>query len=227
VEEKMQIQHTNLLGWFGITLATMLVISACEPSQPSQPSPDREATPAYDPKGSEAVANKVRKDIWNTYDSTLDFISTSGIVWLDSCLELGEEDEACDEVETPGYFIEAGKSTRTWVYHANADGSEIRGYESDHQSLLQGRTVSVTVISEYREVIQVHSGPGFDYPVVGELERGSVVEAIGITVNGGWLQIVMPGLGENELAWLYIPLTDYSDDDELPVVDPPPTPTPD
>lgn len=73
--------------------------------------------------------------------------------------------------------------------------------------------------------INVRSGPGTEYPLVGVLVGGEKVSAKGRSVAGLWIQVVYPGV-EGGLAWVYAPYVTLYEAAELPIVEPPPTPTP-
>jgi len=79
------------------------------------------------------------------------------------------------------------------------------------------------VYSEPDEQINVRSGPGTDYPKVGVLLNREQVPALGSTPGGSWVQIIYQG-AEGGVAWVYAPLVRIYG--QLPIVEPPPTPTP-
>ena len=81
---------------------------------------------------------------------------------------------------------------------------------------------SVTVTRE-QDQINVRSGPSTDYPIVGVLIAGQQVPALGRSVGGQWIQVVYPG-GPDGVAWVYAPLVIPAG--ELPIIEPPPSPTP-
>jgi len=72
--------------------------------------------------------------------------------------------------------------------------------------------------------INVRGGPGTAYPKVGVLLSGQQAPAKGVSSGGDWIMIEYPGI-PGGLAWVYSPLVDVSPG-QLPVVEPPPTPTP-
>ena len=74
-----------------------------------------------------------------------------------------------------------------------------------------------------QDQINVRAGPSTDYPIVGVLIAGQQVPALGRSVGGLWIQIDYPGVSGG-VAWVYAPLVDVSGN--LPIVEPPPTPTP-
>ena len=81
----------------------------------------------------------------------------------------------------------------------------------------------VTVNSDNAQ-INVRSGPNILYPEVGVLVASQQVVALGRTPGGDWIQIVYPGVTEG-VAWIYAGLVSVGPGN-LPVVEPPPTPTP-
>lgn len=80
------------------------------------------------------------------------------------------------------------------------------------------------VYSDPEEQINVRSGPGTDYPRVGVLLNRQEVPALGRTPAGDWVQVVYAGVDDG-VAWVYAPLVRVIGD-ELPIVEPPSTPTP-
>ena len=75
-----------------------------------------------------------------------------------------------------------------------------------------------------QEQINVRAGPSQDYPIVGVLEQGEKVPALGRSVGGDWVEIAYPVV-DGGVAWVYAYLVTISGG-ELPVIVPPPTPTP-
>lgn len=71
--------------------------------------------------------------------------------------------------------------------------------------------------------INVRAGPGRSYNTVGSLVVGQWVPALGRTPGGDWIEIVYQA-APGGVAWVYSYLTDVTG--ELPIVEPPPTPTP-
>ena len=81
----------------------------------------------------------------------------------------------------------------------------------------------LTVHPGGEQQINVRSGPGRSYDTLGILGVGQWVPALGRTPGGDWIQIAYPG-GPGGVAWVYAYLTDVTG--ELPIIEPPPTPTP-
>jgi len=75
-----------------------------------------------------------------------------------------------------------------------------------------------------QEQINVRAGPSQDYPIVGVLEQGEKVPALGRSVGGDWVEIAYPVV-DGGVAWVYAYLVTISGG-ELPIIVPPPTPTP-
>ena len=79
------------------------------------------------------------------------------------------------------------------------------------------------VTSEYDQ-INIRSGPdNVIYPIVGVLVAGQRVTALGRTPGGSWVQIVYPGV-PGGTAWVYAYLVELRGN--VPIVEAPPTPTP-
>lgn len=77
------------------------------------------------------------------------------------------------------------------------------------------------------ERVNVRTGPGLNYPQVGVLIAGQTAPALGRTPGGDWIQISYAGVPGNA-AWVYaafVVLQSFQPGG-LPVVVPPPTPTP-
>ncbi len=74
--------------------------------------------------------------------------------------------------------------------------------------------------------VNVRLGPGTNYDKVGVLIAGQEVPALGRTPGGLWIQIVYPGV-PGSIAWVYAPYVVLDTAQQLlPIIEPPPTPTP-
>jgi len=74
--------------------------------------------------------------------------------------------------------------------------------------------------------VNVRMGPSLDYEQVGVLISGQEAVALGRSPGGDWIQIVYYGVDGNK-AWVYAPFVRLNAGQVLlPVVEPPPTPTP-
>ena len=83
--------------------------------------------------------------------------------------------------------------------------------------------ILATVI--YAEPINVRSGPStVFYPIIGQLQPGDVVSALGVSPGREWVQISFAG-GVNGVGWIYASFVTISGG-ELQIAEPPPTPTP-
>lgn len=71
----------------------------------------------------------------------------------------------------------------------------------------------------------VRSGPNVLYPAVGLLLIGQQVPAIGKSPGGTWVVIEYPGAPGN-IGWVYAANLNLTPGANLPVIEPPPTPTP-
>ena len=87
-----------------------------------------------------------------------------------------------------------------------------------------GTPIGVTItVKNDQDQINVRSGPGTAYEKVGVLLAGQTVPAKGRSPGGDWILVDYPGV-EGGHAWVYAPLVDVLGG-ELPVAEPPPTPT--
>ena len=84
--------------------------------------------------------------------------------------------------------------------------------------------VTATVFLNQEESINVRSGPGIFFDKVGVLLPGQEAPVLGRSAGGDWILVDYPG-GPNNLGWVYAPVVQISPG-ELPIVEPPPTPTP-
>ena len=75
--------------------------------------------------------------------------------------------------------------------------------------------------------VNVRSGPGTNFPVVGTVNDGERISALGAVSSGDWVLFLYPA-GPNRTAWIYAPLTTYYyNNTTLPIIkDPPSTPVP-
>jgi hypothetical protein len=86
----------------------------------------------------------------------------------------------------------------------------------------QGPVVSVRRDAD-QDSINVRSGPSAKYDIIGVLIVGQTVPANGRTPGGDWIQIFYPGVPGSS-GWVYSPLVTVNG--SIPIVEPPPTPTP-
>jgi Bacterial SH3 domain len=84
--------------------------------------------------------------------------------------------------------------------------------------------VMATVRLDQQEIPNVRSGPGRFYPKIGVLMPGQQVPVKGKSSGGDWILIVYPGVPGGE-GWVYSPYVQLTPG-EIPVIEPPPTPTP-
>ena len=86
----------------------------------------------------------------------------------------------------------------------------------------QGPIVNVRRDAD-QDSINVRSGPSAKYDIIGVLIIGQTAPAKGRTPGGDWIQIFYPGVPDST-GWVYSPLVEVIG--SLPIVEPPPTPTP-
>jgi hypothetical protein len=76
------------------------------------------------------------------------------------------------------------------------------------------------------EQVNVRLGPSIEYELVGVLISGQRATALGRSPGGEWIQIEYPGVTGN-VAWVYAPFVTLETSQRLlPIIEPPPTPTP-
>lgn len=80
------------------------------------------------------------------------------------------------------------------------------------------------ILDNEQGFINVRAGPStMVYEIVGMITAGSSVPAIGRTPGGDWVEVVYPG-GPGGVGWIWSELVDVRG--PVPIVEPPPTPTP-
>lgn len=73
--------------------------------------------------------------------------------------------------------------------------------------------------------INVRSGPGTEYDIVGVVVAGEELPAYGKSTAGLWIQVYYPGVTTG-VAWVYSPLVTVIQGGDLAIMEPPPTSTP-
>jgi hypothetical protein len=86
----------------------------------------------------------------------------------------------------------------------------------------EGPTVTVRRDID-QDSVNVRSGPSTKYDIVGLLIVDQSAPALGRTPGGDWIQIFYPGV-PGSVGWVYSPYVEA--EGNIPIVEPPPTPTP-
>jgi PKD repeat protein/uncharacterized protein YraI len=73
--------------------------------------------------------------------------------------------------------------------------------------------------------VNIRSGPGTQYPVIGILAQGQSAEVIGVSADGAWWAIQYPP-GPNGQGWVADQFVTAQNTENVPVLPPPPVPTP-
>jgi len=82
------------------------------------------------------------------------------------------------------------------------------------------------IVNSDQDQINVRGGPStYLYPPIGILLAGQQVPALGRSPGGDWIQVEYAGV-PGSVGWVYAPLVKLSPGANLPIVEPPPTPTP-
>ena len=84
--------------------------------------------------------------------------------------------------------------------------------------------VTAIVLLDQPDPVNVRSGPGSFFDKVGVLLPGQKVTVAGRSAGGDWVMIDYPGVPGN-FGWVYSPLV-FISPGELPIIEPPSTPTP-
>ena len=69
-------------------------------------------------------------------------------------------------------------------------------------------------------LVNVRSGPGTNYSIIGVVEKGQLITATGRNQDGDWVRFSHQG----HIGWVYAPLITVENPDELPVIAAPPPP---
>lgn len=107
---------------------------------------------------------------------------------------------------------------------------------SPHKVAAQQATGSVPTVTStafgpyiqvtYEDQINVRAGPSqYNYSVIGVLLSGEIASAVGVSPGGNWIQISYAGV-PNGVGWVFSGYVKLVSDRSLPIVEPPPTPTP-
>ena len=84
--------------------------------------------------------------------------------------------------------------------------------------------VTATVLLDQEDAVNVRSGPGVFFDKVGILQPGQKVSVSGRSAGGDWVMIEYFGAPGN-YGWVYSPVV-FISPGELPIIEPPSTPTP-
>jgi hypothetical protein len=98
-----------------------------------------------------------------------------------------------------------------------------RAQETPPPPTVPAGTSIITVIIGDNPEINVRAGPGTEYASLGKLQAGQSAPALGRSPGGDWVQISFPGAPDG-VGWVYAYLVTITG--MLPVVEPPPSPTP-
>ena len=86
------------------------------------------------------------------------------------------------------------------------------------------RRATAFVRLDQEDPVNVRSGPGVFYDLIGVLLPGQEVTALGRSAGGDWVLVEYPGVTGGS-GWVYSPLVILSGE-ELSIIEPPSTPTP-
>ncbi|TEU15029.1 MAG: hypothetical protein E3J21_14360, partial [Anaerolineales bacterium] len=140
----------------------------------------------------------------------------------------------CPQIEIGDWILEVGgwKMNRRILVLAIAlsiIALLVTGYGQAAGCVASGPAGAPLVATVTAYGLNVRSGPGVAYPIVGGLSRGDAVEVAGRNAAGTWLQIAYSGQGElnGQEAWIAAAYVDLTGSLEaVPEVSAPPMPTP-
>jgi len=75
------------------------------------------------------------------------------------------------------------------------------------------------------DLVNVRLGPGVEYDKIGVLIAGQQAPAVGRSAGGDWIKIIYPSQFD-DYAWVYSRYVVLEPIQLLPIIEPPPTPTP-
>jgi hypothetical protein len=117
-----------------------------------------------------------------------------------------------------------GLAAFSWI--PTVEGSSLPQMPTSNIPTVTGTPIGAMItVTIDQEQINVRSGPSRLYPAVGVLLAEQSAAAKGRSAGGDWILIDYPG-AEGGMAWVYAPLVILSPGSVLPIVEPPPTPTP-
>ncbi len=108
--------------------------------------------------------------------------------------------------------------------------STVQEYAAAQQPTVDIPTVTSTpygpmiTVNQDQDHLNVRAGPSGEYAIVGVLQPGEKAPALGRSPGGDWIKISYPTV-EGGVGWVYSFLVTLSGSD-LPIVEPPATPTP-
>lgn len=91
------------------------------------------------------------------------------------------------------------------LFFENAQAEPFAQQPTGSIATVTGTPPGFTVtVGAQEDQINVRSGPGLDFPLVGILVAGQVVPALGRSPGGDWVQIVYPGVPGGHSLGLFI-----------------------
>ena len=82
----------------------------------------------------------------------------------------------------------------------------------------------LVIVNPDQDQINIRGGPGTDYPALGVVIAGQELVALGRSAQGLWIMVRYYGVA-GDIGWVYAPLVS-APTGNLPIIEPPPTPTP-
>jgi hypothetical protein len=112
---------TNKILVFLVLVASM-ILAACQPAEADVlPVTGEEDLPPAVQAVLEQVSQQTGVDVQN-----IEIVTLEQVDWPDACLGLPEGDEACGQVETPGFRVELQVNDQTFEFRTDESGAIIR-----------------------------------------------------------------------------------------------------
>ena len=108
-----------------------------------------------------------------------------------------------------------------WTVEAGEPRQQPTGSISTVTSTPSGPLV---IVNPDQDQINIRGGPGTDFPALGVVIAGQELVALGRSAQGLWIMVRYYGVA-GDLGWVYAPLVS-APTGNLPIIEPPPTPTP-
>lgn len=109
-----------------VALALLLLLVACTSliRPPAEGSPQGDSSPTESPALQNA--RQALAQVLNVEAAAITVVNEEAVQWPDACLGAPTAEEMCAQVETPGYQLTLAVDGNEYLYHTNADGSEVR-----------------------------------------------------------------------------------------------------
>jgi hypothetical protein len=109
-----------------VTIVALVVVVGLSACGPGPAMPGTPATPAELPSEVETAVEEALSAQTGIPVEEIEVVEAEQREWPDACLGLGEEDEACAQVITPGWEITVRAGGDDYVFRTDEEGDAIR-----------------------------------------------------------------------------------------------------